>query len=70
MTTFILAKLKIYYRQSNIDKNRVASHELLQNIKSEHKFDILFHFKKINIFKLDVRTFWSELQLLRFLHST
>ncbi len=43
MATFIKAKLKKSYGQTNIDKYRVAAHghKILQNILPEQQFDFV-----------------------------
>ncbi len=41
MTTFIKAKLKKSDEQKIIDKYRVVANEILQNVISEQKFDLL-----------------------------
>ncbi len=53
MTTFIKAKLK---KQSNIDKCRVATNNIIQKITSEQNYDLLRHAKLKNR-RLDMKNF-------------
>ncbi len=43
MTTFTKVNLKKTDEQTNIDKYRVATHRILQNIISEQNFDLFHH---------------------------